>query len=133
MVKIQGYECHAIEMLFNEGVKEDNMLFATDKNFPKFWYFNKQRNGMSRYFPDIILKNEKKIVEVKSSYTLYLYPTLICDKLQTCIDAGYSIRVLVFTDDDHKNGTATMKLRNEFNSVEEISKYFARSSVPIIH
>jgi hypothetical protein len=67
IVKIQGYEGIALDMLINKyNYKEEDILIDR-KLFPKILY--KYKNKNRRYFVDIFIPHENKIIEVKSKFT----------------------------------------------------------------
>ena len=63
-VRVQGYENKALDYLANM-VRSDDILVGTEIDAVPY-YFNKDR----MYFPDIFIKSENLIIEVKSLYTL---------------------------------------------------------------
>lgn len=65
IVKVQGYENFALDILLKTYQEEDILTNRTD--MPEIWYnhFDKKR----RYFPDIYIEKENKIIEIKSIYT----------------------------------------------------------------
>ncbi len=70
-VFVQGYEIYTLDMLLKYHAEDDIIIGA--KNIERFsgklFYIgaNKKKH---RYFPDIYVKSENKIYEVKSTYTL---------------------------------------------------------------
>jgi hypothetical protein len=68
IIKIQGYENMALDLLLEEYDEED---FEFDKSkIPEYWYF--EENKYRRYFPDFWLPEHNLIIEVKSIYTYNL-------------------------------------------------------------
>ena len=65
IIKVQGYENIALQVLCNNYVEDD--IITSRKFVPKIKYYYKNKNRI--YFPDIYLKSENKIIEVKSSRT----------------------------------------------------------------
>lgn len=66
---VQGYEPFALQKLLNDGVSEDNIF---TKDIPSIPYL--KENKKSFYHPDIMIRvngEVKKIVEVKSEYTIF--------------------------------------------------------------
>jgi hypothetical protein len=65
LIRIQGYENLALDELVKRYSEED---ILTDRNdMPKIMYEFKGKT--LRYYPDIYIKSENKIIEVKSTYT----------------------------------------------------------------
>lgn len=64
-LKCQGYEPLALDIL-SKHYNEDDIL-TSKKDVPEIWY--KLNNEDHRYFPDIFIKSNNLIVEVKSVYT----------------------------------------------------------------
>lgn len=65
IVRIQGYENLALDQIF-EVYKEEDIILSK-KDMPVIWYV--KNNTQHKYFPDIFIKSENKLVEVKSEYT----------------------------------------------------------------
>lgn len=66
-VFVQGYEPYAIEALLNAGYSESDILVKHRKSF-RYEFEGKTKT----YHPDIVIKSESRVIEVKSSYTLKL-------------------------------------------------------------
>lgn len=64
-VSVQGYENIAIDILL-ETYQED-LIETSRKEMPEIWYNYKMTT--KRYFPDIYIPSENKIIEVKSLWT----------------------------------------------------------------
>lgn len=83
IIKIQGYENYAIkELLKNYG--EDD-LELVNKPLIKYNFKNK----LHLYKCDIFIPNEKRIIEVKSTFTYNLQKDKNEEKASACIDLGY--------------------------------------------
>lgn len=70
--KVQGYEHLALNSLLADGVDEHVIILAPiqmEMIFGKVWYVSDDRK-QHRYYPDIYISTENKIIEVKSWYTL---------------------------------------------------------------
>ena len=65
IVKLQGYEDKALDILLK--TYNENDLIMSRKDMPEFWYMVDDKPH--RYYPDIYIPLENKIIEVKSSYT----------------------------------------------------------------
>lgn len=88
---IQGYESMALDLLLNQGYLEEDI---TLKNRPSITYTT-HNNKSSIYHPDIILLKKKKIIEVKSTYTVTIDKNLH-QKQNACIDQGWFFEIWVF-------------------------------------
>lgn len=65
VIKIQGYENLALDSLFK--IYKESDIITNKIHMPVIWYFlNKVKR---RYYPDIFLEKQKKLIEVKSEYT----------------------------------------------------------------
>lgn len=68
--KIQGYEKKAIDELLNNGILENDIVIndiEIEKIIGVIIY--KYENKQHRYYPDIYIISQNKIIEVKSTYT----------------------------------------------------------------
>jgi hypothetical protein len=99
IVRIQGYENFGIEYLLNIGIKECDLFIGNkiiENEIGRFYFYNTFKKKSCRYFPDIYVKSQNKIYEVKSNYTMALHPELIYKKRQSVIDLGFNFEFLVF-------------------------------------
>jgi hypothetical protein len=103
ILKIQGYENFGIEYLINSGIVEDDIVTGNkeiENEIGTFW-FNK--NGKKcRYFPDIYVKSQRKVYEVKSAFTINLNIDLIELKRQSIISNGFTFAFLIFDKNGNK-------------------------------
>jgi len=84
--KVQGYEPFALEALLKAGYTEEQIK-TERKDVP---YIDYEVDGKKRrYFPDIFIPHEHKIIEVKSTWTYACKTDNIELKKKTCLDAGY--------------------------------------------
>lgn len=99
IVKLQGYEHIAINILINEGLSEDDLILEAI-NMPKLFYTDDET--IRRYFPDIIIKSENKIIEVKSEYTILdnVYINLL--KQQCAKNYGYKFEIWLLDTKNNK-------------------------------
>lgn len=101
---IQGYEDLAIHELLEMGYEEDDIVIQPGDDTFKIKY--KSYDGKNhRYFPDIYIKSENLIIEVKSPWTYngkkeYLKSNLL--KQQACLNAGYNFEFLIYELKDIK-------------------------------
>jgi hypothetical protein len=95
IVRIQGYEHWAIELLL-KSYSEDSLLFS-NKDKPKIRYIFEGKNKL--YRPDIFILEDNLIIEVKSTWTFEKNKEQNLEKEKACIEAGYAFRFMIF---DHK-------------------------------
>ena len=67
---IQGYENKALDDLLKSGVSEDDIVVGTEE-VPFVWY-NDGSGVMRKYYPDIYIPSQNRLIEVKSPYTFSL-------------------------------------------------------------
>lgn len=93
----QGYEPWAIELL-TQTHSDDDILSESEidahPDIPQFWY---ELNGKRhRYYPDLCIFSERKIIEVKSVYTAQINPEIIELKLQCIKGVGFAVELWTF-------------------------------------
>jgi hypothetical protein len=69
VLKVQGYENFAIDMLLKTYDEKD--IVVDTQEMPEFWYHGSD-GRYHRYYPDIFIKKDNLIIEVKSPYTFNL-------------------------------------------------------------
>lgn len=96
-VSIQGYENRAIDLLLKS--YDENDIVVRDKNIECFigeiWYTGED-NKLHRYYPDIFIISENKIIEVKSDWTYQLHKNMNLLKKEACINSGINFEFFVF-------------------------------------
>ena len=95
IIKVQGYEPKALDDLFEQGYKEEDLVIQQRKEMPKIFYFDCD-GKKHRYYPDIYIKSENKIIEVKSTYTYDLYKRKNLLKEQACLKEGYNFEFKIY-------------------------------------
>lgn len=86
--KIQGYENFAIDILLKNGIDEMDIL--TSKECPYVKY------GINRlYFPDLFIKSQNKLIEVKSRYTYEVNLNNTIDKQISSKSSGYNHEIWI--------------------------------------
>jgi len=61
-------------------------------------YFKLFDNSKTRrYYPDIYIKSENKIIEVKSDYTMKQHKNINLLKRQACLDKGLQFEFMIIT------------------------------------
>jgi hypothetical protein len=81
------------------GYNENDILCDNEiskSEIPQFWY--EYDGSKHRYYPDICILSERKIIEVKSNYTASYKPEIIQLKRDSVIQAGFNIELWVFDD-----------------------------------
>lgn len=109
IVGIRGYENFALDELFSIGYLENEILFddrTTEFILPEFKYIN-ANDHVSKYYPDIYIPKENKIIEIKSQwwwdgngsvkYKSRLYNNE--QKAKATTKDGYKYEVWIFNED----------------------------------
>ena len=94
IVKYQGYENLALDELVQQYEEEDILTGRT--NIPTIDYYINDKKHV--YFPDIYIKSENKIIEVKSEWTITLKRGNVEDKALATVKAGYKYEIWVYND-----------------------------------
>ena len=89
---VQGYEPIVLSELESKGYKFSDIK-TSKTDMPEIWYFYK--NKKRRYYPDIYIPSENKIIEVKSDYTLNKDLKMNEAKFKAVKDAGFEFRLEV--------------------------------------
>lgn len=87
--KVQGYEPQAIDELLRNGYVEDDIVVSNkeiEKYTGKIFYGFKDKQH--RYYPDIYIISENKIIEVKSKYTYSYHLQMNLAKQKVCLEKG---------------------------------------------
>ena len=101
VVEIQGYEPYALdELLQKECIPEENIIVGTT-NVPEIWYLD-SGGKKHRYYVDIFILSQNRMIEVKSDYTFKVDNDIILLKQQACKDAGYSCEIWVYNSKGEK-------------------------------
>lgn len=90
VVKIQGFENSAIDMLLKTYNEEDIVIEYSE--MPEVWYFMED-GKYRRYLPDIFVPKDNLIVEVKSTYTYKLDAVQIDKKRKAVEYLGYKFKL----------------------------------------
>ena len=85
-IQVQGYEPQVIQELLDSGVPESNILTGID--CPSFFY--NFEGKLHRYYPDILIKSQNLIIEVKSVYTYQKTLVMNQAKAMAVVEAGYN-------------------------------------------
>jgi len=110
--QVQGYEPFAL----NELVQQyDELDIVTGDEVPNFTYISEDGKEHT-YFPDIYIKPDNLIIEVKSDYTLKLVTNKIILQAKSVEDEGYMFEVWVYTTKGEKT---------VFRGANELENFFA--------
>lgn len=92
-IKVQGYEPFALKYLVEQGYAcQDITTKRTD--VPEIWYVKGERPA--RYFCDIFIAKDNRIIEVKSTWTYEKDKDDLVLKERACVDAGYAFELYVY-------------------------------------
>lgn len=93
--KVQGFEPYALDILLKEQHLAERDVITSRKRVPRIEYIH---NGKKRYyFPDIFIKSQNKIIEVKSTWTYKLHYETNTLKCRATVAAGYDFEFWIFT------------------------------------
>ena len=96
--KVQGYESFALNELVKIYSEDD---IKTDrKDIPRITYVINDKNKY--YFPDIYIKSENKIIEVKSTWTYSCKEDNIQEKSNATKSAGYNYEIWIYDKKGNK-------------------------------
>ena len=93
-ILLQGHEPYALLndllLIYNE----DEIIIG-NKHMPEIWYFGED-NKKHRYFPDFYIPKEKKIIEVKSVYTMKIHLEKNFLKKARCLELGFDFEFKIY-------------------------------------
>lgn len=90
-INVQGYERYVVPKLI-EIYGRENLKIGFENDFIEY----KMDDKLKKYFPDIFIKSENKIIEVKSTYTLKLDLEKNLIKRDSCIEKGYEFNFYIW-------------------------------------
>jgi len=102
--KIQGYEGFALNSLLNKGHKEEDIIVSNSEielYTGKIWY-NDSQNKKRKYYPDIYVKSENKIIEVKCEYTYDTAFSINIRKKNACLELGIHFEFWIYDEKGNK-------------------------------
>lgn len=106
VISLQGYEPQVMDFLLLK-YNEYDIFYKNrdieDKIGKIFYQFNGKK---SRYFPDLYVLSDNKVIEVKSTYTYNLDLERNLLKRQECINMGISFEFIIY---DNINKTCIIK------------------------
>lgn len=91
LVRVQGYEPTALKWLIGKGVKPESIKVFSERQVPEIPYAHRRKKRT--YRPDFLVG--KRIIEVKSVWTLLDQLEVNKAKALACADAGFEHRMLV--------------------------------------
>lgn len=107
IIKVQGYENKALDILLTIFSEED--IITSRRLLPNIWYTHVGKNR--RYYPDLLIKSNNTIIEVKSEYTYKIYEEANLRKKDACISNGYNFEFWIFNKNslrkEHYKSTTT--------------------------
>lgn len=93
--KVQGFEPYALDILLKQQHLAERDVITARKRVPRIEYIH---NGTKRYyFPDIFIKSQNKIIEVKSTWTYRHHYETNTLKCRATVAAGYDFEFWIFT------------------------------------
>jgi hypothetical protein len=96
--KVQGYEPLALDELVK--TYEESDIITDRKGIPRISY--KIEEKQKYYFPDIYIKSQNKIIEVKSTWTYKCKEDNIQEKVNATKSAGYEYEIWIYDDKGNK-------------------------------
>jgi hypothetical protein len=98
---VQGYEPFALDELTKiENIDEDDII-TNRREVPIIWYED-EMGKKHRYFTDILIKSQKRCIEVKSTWTLKINIDFVFLKQKATIDTGYKCEIWVYNKKGEK-------------------------------
>ena len=121
----QGYEPYGLDLLFIEYKDED--IITAKKKVPEIWWVD--GDGQEhRYYVDIYIPKEKRMIEVKSDYRYKMDKEKLEFVWRTCVEQGYNYEVWIFNK-DHEIVELKLYSSSSLNaSTSTSSKLFSSSS-----
>ena len=92
---VQGYEPFALALLERKGFHESDLI-TSRLYVPEIWYMDTHQFKCRRYFVDIYIPKDNKMIEVKSTFTYMKDIAEITWKKEACVRYGFDFEVWVF-------------------------------------
>jgi len=99
-INIQGYENYALDKMFKDNVKEDDICFIK-KKVPIIWY--EENNKKHRHYVDFFIKSLNKCIEVKSIWTFEKKQNNVLIKQNASKKIGYLYEIWIFEPNGNLN------------------------------
>jgi hypothetical protein len=93
MYNCQGYEPFALYLVFLEYTDED--IITSKQKVPEIWWIDGDGKE-HRYYIDIYIPKEKRMIEVKSDYRYKMDKDKLEFVWRTCVEQGYDYEVWIF-------------------------------------
>jgi hypothetical protein len=100
IVNVQGYEPFAIKWFLENDYVEEDLIISNkeiENNIGKIKYLNPIKNNESRYYPDIFIKKDNLVIEVKSEYTYRQNKEVNELKRNAVLKNGLNFKFMIFT------------------------------------
>lgn len=97
--KIQGYEGFALWELLDSNCPEEDIIVSNkdmETYTGKIWYFDIYDKKNKKYYPDIYIKSENKIIEVKCDYTYNSGYSRNILKKNACLSLGIAFEFWIY-------------------------------------
>ncbi len=94
IIKMQGYEHFALDELL-QNISEEEDVITGRNQVPEIWYLDSSAKK-HRYYVDVFIPSQKKMIEVKCEYTFKVGHDIILLKQRACKDAGYLCEIWVY-------------------------------------
>ena len=102
--KVQGYEPQCLDYLLNiEKIDPTDIILRHCDGKPTVKYFDTLQNKNRIYFPDIFIKSQNRIIEVKSIRTYEWGKINNLEKISACLNLGYLANIYVMNGDSSLN------------------------------
>jgi HNH endonuclease len=101
--KVQGYEPFALNELLNIEHIDEEKIITSRTQVPEIWW-NDKDNKKHRYFVDIFIPEQKRCIEVKSTWTFKKEKDkdIIFRKQNAVKEEGYSCEIWVYNEKGEK-------------------------------
>ena len=100
IINIQGYENYALDKIFKDNIKEDDICFIK-KEVPIIWY--EENNKKHRHYVDFFIKSLNKCIEVKSIWTFEKKKSNVLLKQDASKKLGYLYEIWIFEPNGNLN------------------------------
>lgn len=100
-IKIQGYENLALDELLK--TYTESQIKTSRKDQPEIWWTD-EKGAKHRYFSDIFIPHENRIIEVKSTWTYKkgTHQGKLALQKETCERMGYTYTYMVYDDSGNR-------------------------------
>jgi hypothetical protein len=116
--RVQGYEPFALYILFKTEHQDESNVLTNRLDVPRILYRHKDESE-HYYFPDIFLKSENKLIEVKSMWTYNKDININILKWKAAQSAGYTMEFWVFTPKGERTVITVPSMVSPFLTMEE--------------